>query len=170
MTAQGCDSGSSRSAIAADSSADQPIVQCSSGGNKNDSPIAAGLRPFDECSLVLVKCRLGVPRLKLRRRTGVTQRWKAAAQYRGVVLVAFQNVADELRALQADARMVSAATAAEQSASRSIELVRSQVERGRQALSRGGLALRNRAADLGRDLLVQVGALVSIQLDVEHLC
>ena len=46
------------------------------------------------------------------------------------MLVAFQNVADVLRALQADARMVSAATAAEQSANRSIELVRSQVERG----------------------------------------
>ena len=55
---------------------------------------------------------------------------QAEAQYRSVVLNAFQNVADVLRALQADARTVSAATAAEQSASRSIELVRSQVERG----------------------------------------
>lgn len=55
---------------------------------------------------------------------------QAAAQYRSVVLIAFQNVADVLRALQSDARAVSAAIAAEQSASRSIELVRSQVERG----------------------------------------
>ena len=55
---------------------------------------------------------------------------QAAAQYRSVVLTAFQNVADVLRALQSDARAVSAATAAEESANRSIELVRSQVERG----------------------------------------
>jgi NodT family efflux transporter outer membrane factor (OMF) lipoprotein len=55
---------------------------------------------------------------------------QAEAQYRSVVLTAFQNVADVLRALQADARAVSAATGAEQSASRSIDLVRSQVERG----------------------------------------
>ena len=55
---------------------------------------------------------------------------QATAQYRSVVLTAFQNVADVLRALQSDARAVTATTAAEQSASRSIELVRSQVERG----------------------------------------
>jgi outer membrane protein TolC len=46
------------------------------------------------------------------------------------VLVAFQNVADVLRALQADARTVSAAIAAEESANRSIDLVRRQVEQG----------------------------------------
>ena len=55
---------------------------------------------------------------------------QAAAQYRGTVLAAFQNVADVLRALQADARTVTAAIAAEQSARRSIDLVRRQVEQG----------------------------------------
>src|SRR3954466_9803261 len=55
---------------------------------------------------------------------------QAAAQYRSTVLVAFQNVADVLRALQADARTVSAALAAEESANRSIDLVRRQVEQG----------------------------------------
>ncbi|MGB9368682.1 MAG: efflux transporter outer membrane subunit [Xanthobacteraceae bacterium] len=55
---------------------------------------------------------------------------QAEAQYRQIVLVAFQNVADVLRALQADARTVEAAAAAEESASRSIELVRRQVEQG----------------------------------------
>lgn len=55
---------------------------------------------------------------------------QAAAQYRSTVLVAFQNVADVLRALQADTRAVNAALAAEQSANRSIELVRRQVEQG----------------------------------------
>jgi NodT family efflux transporter outer membrane factor (OMF) lipoprotein len=55
---------------------------------------------------------------------------QAAAQYRGVVLTAFQNVADVLRALQADTRAVAAAINAEQSAQRSIDLVRRQVEQG----------------------------------------
>lgn len=62
---------------------------------------------------------------------GLTQ---SMAQYRSTVLVAFQNVADVLSALQADARAVSAATAAEQSAQRSIELVRRQVEQGQVSL------------------------------------
>jgi len=51
-------------------------------------------------------------------------------QYRSAVLGAFQNVADVLRALQADTRAVNAAIEAERSAARSIELVRAQVERG----------------------------------------
>lgn len=55
---------------------------------------------------------------------------QALAQYRGVVLAAFQNVADVLRALQADARTLDAAVAAEASATRNIDLVRRQVERG----------------------------------------
>src|SRR5204862_151053 len=55
---------------------------------------------------------------------------QAAAQYRQTVLVAFQNVADVLRALQADAKAVAAAAAAEEAASRSIDLVRRQVEQG----------------------------------------
>jgi NodT family efflux transporter outer membrane factor (OMF) lipoprotein len=55
---------------------------------------------------------------------------QAAALYRSTVLTAFQNVADTLRALEADSRAVSAATTAERSAARNIELVRDQVERG----------------------------------------
>ena len=55
---------------------------------------------------------------------------QTTAQYRSTVLVAFQNVADTLRALQADARMVNAAIAAERSAAQNIALVRQQVERG----------------------------------------
>jgi NodT family efflux transporter outer membrane factor (OMF) lipoprotein len=55
---------------------------------------------------------------------------QAAAQYRSVVMAAFQNVADALRALQADARAVAAAAEAERSASHNIDLVRRQVEQG----------------------------------------
>ena len=77
-----------------------------------------------------------------RRRCSTPARWRtssarpeaataqAAAQYRSTVLVAFQNVADVLRALQSDARAVTAAIAAERSANRSIDLVRRQVEQG----------------------------------------
>ena len=65
-----------------------------------------------------------------KQRSAEEQTAQAAQQYRGVVLAAFQNVADVLRALQADARAVTAATNAEASAQRSIDLVRRQVEQG----------------------------------------
>ncbi len=55
---------------------------------------------------------------------------QALAQYRSTVLVAFQNVADALRALQADARSISAARAAVAAANRNLSLVRKQVENG----------------------------------------
>jgi NodT family efflux transporter outer membrane factor (OMF) lipoprotein len=60
---------------------------------------------------------------------------QAAALYRSTVLTAFQNVADTLRALEADSRAVSAAITAERSAARNIELVRNQVERGQVSIS-----------------------------------
>lgn len=52
------------------------------------------------------------------------------AQYRSTVLTAFQNVADVLRALQSDARMIEAAGAARKSAQQNVDLVRRQVEQG----------------------------------------
>jgi NodT family efflux transporter outer membrane factor (OMF) lipoprotein len=55
---------------------------------------------------------------------------QTSAQYRSTMLTAFQNVADTLRALQADARAVNAAIAAERSAAQNITLVRRLVERG----------------------------------------
>ncbi len=59
---------------------------------------------------------------------------QAAEQYRSTVLQAFQNVADALRALQADDRLVRDARAAERSASHSIDLVRAQVSQGQSSL------------------------------------
>jgi NodT family efflux transporter outer membrane factor (OMF) lipoprotein len=55
---------------------------------------------------------------------------RALAQYRSTVLAAFQNVADVLRALQADIRAIAAATSAERSAAHSITLIRRQVDEG----------------------------------------
>ena len=65
----------------------------------------------------------GTLRQQAARRGGGARR-RSVAQYRSTVLAAFQNVADTLRALQADARALNAAIAAERSAARSIELVR----------------------------------------------
>jgi NodT family efflux transporter outer membrane factor (OMF) lipoprotein len=59
---------------------------------------------------------------------------QAMAQYRGTVLTAFQNVADTLRALQADSLALSAAVAAERSAGRGLDLVRRQIEQGQISL------------------------------------
>lgn len=51
---------------------------------------------------------------------------QAAAQYRSTVLVAFQNVADTLNAIDADARALDAALRAERAAERSLTIARRQ--------------------------------------------
>ena len=55
---------------------------------------------------------------------------QAAAQYRSTVIAAFQNVADALRALHADAETLKAAVAAEHAAAKSLEIARSQLQLG----------------------------------------
>ncbi|MBN8989824.1 MAG: efflux transporter outer membrane subunit [Rhizobiales bacterium] len=55
---------------------------------------------------------------------------QSVAQYRSAVLAAFQSVADVLRALQSDVRMIEAAATARRSAQQNVDLVRRQVEQG----------------------------------------
>ena len=55
---------------------------------------------------------------------------QAEAQYRATVITAFQNVADALRALQADARAMRAAVHAEETAKASLDIVREQLKQG----------------------------------------
>jgi NodT family efflux transporter outer membrane factor (OMF) lipoprotein len=55
---------------------------------------------------------------------------QAAAQYRSVVLTAFQNVADTLHAIQSDANALKASVAAERAAAKSLAIARSQLELG----------------------------------------
>ena len=55
---------------------------------------------------------------------------QAGALYRSAVLTAFQNVADALHALDADADALSAAARAEQAAQKSLDVVRRQLELG----------------------------------------
>ncbi len=55
---------------------------------------------------------------------------QAQAQYHGVVINAFQNVADSLRALQADARAVREARSAESVAKKYLDKIRSQLKFG----------------------------------------
>jgi len=58
---------------------------------------------------------------------------QAAAEYQSTVLTAFQNVADSLRALQADADALAAAVASERAARRSLDIVRRQLDLGQVA-------------------------------------
>jgi len=51
-------------------------------------------------------------------------------QYRSVVMAAFQNVADVLKALQTDARAIEAAAAAKSAALKNVDLLRRQLEQG----------------------------------------
>jgi NodT family efflux transporter outer membrane factor (OMF) lipoprotein len=55
---------------------------------------------------------------------------QAAAQYRSTVIAALQNVADALRALQADADAVKATALAERSAAESLEITQKQLALG----------------------------------------
>ncbi|MBU6461255.1 MAG: TolC family protein [Bradyrhizobium sp.] len=55
---------------------------------------------------------------------------QAEAQYRATVIAAFQNVADSLRALQADARAMQAAVHAEETAKASLDIVEKQLNAG----------------------------------------
>jgi NodT family efflux transporter outer membrane factor (OMF) lipoprotein len=68
--------------------------------------------------------------LLARRRAAEAAFDQAAAQYRGTVLGAFQNVADALYALQADADALHAAVRSERAAKTSLELVTKQLEFG----------------------------------------
>jgi NodT family efflux transporter outer membrane factor (OMF) lipoprotein len=64
---------------------------------------------------------------------------EAAAQYRSTVLIAFQGVADALRALEADADALKAAVAVERAAAESLAIVKRQLALG----AVNGLALLN---------------------------
>jgi NodT family efflux transporter outer membrane factor (OMF) lipoprotein len=55
---------------------------------------------------------------------------QAAAQYRSTVIMAFQNVADALRAIQSDAVALQKAVASERAAGRSLEITRRRMELG----------------------------------------
>lgn len=55
---------------------------------------------------------------------------QAEAQYRATVITAFQNVADALRALQADAKAMRAARRAEDAAKASLDIVQKQLSEG----------------------------------------
>lgn len=64
------------------------------------------------------------------RESTIASRDQAAAQYRSTVIKAFQNVADALRAIQADAKTLAAQVEAERAATRSLEISRSQYKAG----------------------------------------
>jgi NodT family efflux transporter outer membrane factor (OMF) lipoprotein len=68
--------------------------------------------------------------LEHKRRAAVAAYDQAAAQYRGTVLLAFQNVADALRALEADARTLKAQSAAEALARETLNLTTRQFQLG----------------------------------------
>ena len=79
---------------------------------------------------------------------------QAAAQYKSTVLTAFQNVADALHALQADADALAAAVDAERAADRSLTIVRRQLELGQVAY----LALLNAQQTLNQARITRVQA------------
>jgi outer membrane protein TolC len=69
-------------------------------------------------------------RLDHQRKAAVAAYERAAAQYRGTVLSAFQDVANALRALQTDAEALRVQVAAEQAAAASLRLAEQQYQLG----------------------------------------
>jgi outer membrane protein TolC len=68
--------------------------------------------------------------LKHRQRAAEAALQQSAAQYREIVLDAFQNVADALYALDADAKALSAAIQAETAAKKTLDLTHGQLDVG----------------------------------------
>ncbi|MDM0086860.1 MULTISPECIES: efflux transporter outer membrane subunit [unclassified Variovorax] len=64
--------------------------------------------------------------LRHKERAAIEQQRQAAAQYRATVIVAFQNVADTLHAIEADAAALSAAAAVSDTAKTALDLTRRQ--------------------------------------------
>lgn len=79
---------------------------------------------------------------------------QAYQQYRSAVIDAFQNVADALRALQADAKAVKAATAAESAAEKTLKITTQQLNLG--AVS--SIVLLNAQQTFSQTLLIRVQA------------
>jgi len=95
--------------------------------------------------------------LTAKRRAAIAAYDQAVAQYRGTVLLAFQNVADVLRALEADARTLRAQADAEASARDTLELTQKQFQLG--AVSYLSLLNAERQYQQVRISLVQAQAL-----------
>ena len=64
--------------------------------------------------------------LRHKERAAIEQQRQAAAQYRATVIVAFQNVADTLHAIEADAAALSVAAAVSDTAKTALDLTRRQ--------------------------------------------
>jgi NodT family efflux transporter outer membrane factor (OMF) lipoprotein len=94
--------------------------------------------------------------LTAKRRAAIAAYDQAAAQYRGTVLQAFQNVADVLRALEDDARALKAQAEAEAAARDTLDLTEKQFNLG--AVSYLSLLNAERAHQQARISLVQAEA------------
>jgi outer membrane protein TolC len=84
---------------------------------------------------------------------------QAEAQYPAIVITAFQNVADALRALQADARAMKAALHAEETAKASLDVVQKQLNAGRV----------NQLAVLNAQQTYLIASVVRVQTDASRL-
>jgi NodT family efflux transporter outer membrane factor (OMF) lipoprotein len=91
-----------------------------------------------------------------KKRAAVAAYDASAAEYRGTVLSAFQNVADTLRALESDADAVNAQLAALRAASDSLDISRTQYQAG--AITYLSLLTAEQTYQLARISLVQAQA------------
>ena len=112
-----------------------PLPQFSITGSLG-STVASGTRLFSAGSGVwslagsIAQPIFDAGALEHRKRAAVAAYDQSAAVYRGTVLTAFQDVANALRALEADAEALNQQVAAERSAQASLDLVQAQFRLG----------------------------------------
>jgi NodT family efflux transporter outer membrane factor (OMF) lipoprotein len=100
------------------------------GTSTNLATMFANSNPFWSLAGTVVQTIFDGGTLLHRQRAAEAAFEQTAAQYRSTVITAFQNVADALYALQADAESLKAAVAAERAAKRTLDITLKQQEFG----------------------------------------
>src|SRR5439155_4291160 len=106
------------------------ITAAAGGTSTSLSRMFANGNPFWSVIGNVVQTLFEAGTLKHRQRAAEAAFEQAAAQYRSTVITGFQNVADVLYALKADAESLTAAVAAERSARRTLDITLKQQELG----------------------------------------
>ncbi len=105
----------------------QRVCDILKGGKDGAAILFVGLRISGSCGALPI---FDGGTLMHRERAARAAYTQADEQYRSTVLIAFQNVADTLNALQQDADALKAAAAAKDAASITLDLTKKQLESG----------------------------------------
>jgi outer membrane protein TolC len=110
-----------------------PQISLTAALGTSPSAVANAFTPYNQFFTIVGKAAQPIFQggaLLHRQRAAQAAFDQASAQYRSTVINAFQNVADVLQSVQADAKTLQAAVNAEQAASRSVAIQREKLRSG----------------------------------------